>query len=115
MDLTDATDIVFRDVPAPRRHSSPLLDLDLHASHGVGVMGRKAGARRDGSKQQLGKPEVGRSGEQSVGQGLSGVGDVGTGALLVGIGRSGSGLLMSMGWAGCCAPLQDGPSSRVSA
>lgn len=53
MDLTDATNIVFWDVPAPCCHSSPLLDLDLHASHGVGFMGRKAGARKDSNKQQL--------------------------------------------------------------
>lgn len=30
MDLADAADIVFGNVPAPCCHSRPLLDLDLH-------------------------------------------------------------------------------------
>lgn len=41
MDLTDATDIVFWDVPAPCRHTCPLLDLDLHAFGGGGLVWRQ--------------------------------------------------------------------------
>lgn len=56
MNLTDATDIVFWDVPAPCSHSCPFLDLDLHASGGGGLMRGKQtvtdriGARRYGQQ-----------------------------------------------------------------
>ena len=55
MDLTDATNIVLRDVPAPCRHSCPLFDLDLHIFGGVDLMGRPARAGKDSSKTQARK------------------------------------------------------------
>lgn len=42
VDLADATNIVFGNVPAPGRDGVPLLDLDFH--FGVGVAAR-AGSR----------------------------------------------------------------------
>lgn len=47
MDLADATNIVFWDVPAPCCHTCPLLDLDLHAVDGGGRMRRQVSEYKD--------------------------------------------------------------------
>lgn len=55
MDLTDATDIIFRDVPAPCSHSCPFLDLDLHAFEGGGPMRRQVRECLQGAQQRHSK------------------------------------------------------------
>lgn len=55
MDLADATNIVFRDVPAPCCHTCPLLDLDLHAVDGGGLMRRQVSECLQRHKQRNGQ------------------------------------------------------------
>ena len=50
MDLTDSTDIVFWDVPAPCCHGCPLLDFDLHVFGDVVLMRRLVSACQDGRR-----------------------------------------------------------------
>lgn len=47
VDLTDPTDIVFWDVPAPCGHSRPLFDFDLHVFGDAFLMRRLASACQD--------------------------------------------------------------------
>lgn len=51
MNLTDTTDVVFWDVPAPCSHSCPFLDVDLHAPEGGGLMRRQVGQCPQGPQQ----------------------------------------------------------------
>lgn len=91
MNLTDTTDIVFWDVPAPCSHSCPFLDLDLHAPEGGGLMRRQVGQCPQGPQQTNSEGQDWFRGvwKAMYGSESGAVGNTGIGALLVGIGGGG--------------------------